>query len=125
MGVDVNLYAESDAPISDERLAEAAAFFTARIGEGDEFFSETLQRDPYPIPGGKPRIEWNTGTRYYGPGYERGYWPTIYAAILTMQAALPECTVYYGGDTTDDGEECTADFLARLWLHFLGPRGRR
>jgi hypothetical protein len=31
--------------------------------------------------------------------------------------------VFYGGDSSDDGLECTEDLLAEYWAHFLGPNG--
>lgn len=121
MGIDVNLYAECDP--SREQLAAAEDFFTSRTnfgyrGEGgnvlavddDEWFEH-------------PRVVVGTMARYYGPGYERGDWPSIYGAIRVLQAAFPEAKVYYGGDSTDDGLECTEELLAEVWEHFLGPHG--
>ena len=70
-----------------------------------------------------PRVNVCTMSRYYGPGYERGPWPDIYGAIRTLQAAFPEAKVFYGGDTSDDGIECTGEYLAEIWEHFLGPHG--
>lgn len=123
MGVDVNLYAE--VVPNEERLAQAEEFFTARCGIGD----------PWPEESGTvlsvaahewlswPRVEVSTFARYYGPGYERGDWPTIYGAIRTLQAAFPNSRVFYGGDGDDCGVECTDEHLAEIWAHFLGPSG--
>lgn len=118
MGVDVNLYAVG--PVSDEELATANAFFCERDLKGwdDDGDCTPLLRSKYEADG---RIEWNTGDRYYGPGYERGSWPRIYAAIRALQVALPQCAVFYGGDTTDDGMPCTDEYLASIWRHWCGP----
>lgn len=119
MGVDVNLYAEADP--SPEELATAEEFFTARsnIGYGAEANLVIEDMEWF----SRPRVTVDTMARYYGPGYERGPWPDIYGAIRTLQAAFPEAKVFYGGDTSDDGIECTDEYLAEIWEHFLGPHG--
>lgn len=124
MGIDVNLYAVGE--VSDEQLAVAEEYMTARVPAmawdvGNDEHRVLLKRTEYPEP---DRIEVNTGMRYYGPGYERGDWPTIAGAILCLRAALPlGCRVFYGGDTTDDGPEATDELLAEYGLHWLGPDG--
>lgn len=37
-------------------------------------------------------------TRYYGPGYERGDFPTIKALAEFLELLIPEAEVWYGGD---------------------------
>jgi hypothetical protein len=115
MGIDVNLYAVGD--ITDEQITAALPFVKARV-DFDQWSS--LERSKYEDDG---RVELSTGHRYYGPGYERGPWPSIYGEIRVMQAAFPGASVYYGGDSSDYGELCTDDFLAEMWAHFLGPHG--
>lgn len=121
MGIDVNLYAVGE--VTDEELAEAEAYMQARISgiawrDGGD--ATILVRSKYADDG---RIEVNTGHRYYGPGYERGPWHTISAAILCLRVALPNCQVFYGGDSSDDGLLADDDLLTEYWLHFLGPDG--
>lgn len=127
MGIDVNLYAVVSP--SPEQLATAEAYFK---GRDHGFADNSVYGDPEsPVLvldlGADwrdfPRVEVYTLSRYYGPGYERGHWPAIYGAILTLQAAFPSAPVYYGGDSTDDGELVTQEFLEAMWLHFLGPNG--
>ena len=128
MGIDVNLYAEG--VVSDEELAAAIEYLRHRLdyfvwqpSHGEE--RSILTRRGWsssPDPDGT-RIEVNTLERYYGPHYERGCWPRIYGAILLLRAALPQCTIYYGGDTSDDGLEATDELLTEYWAHFLGPDG--
>jgi hypothetical protein len=118
MGLDVNLYAEGD--YTTEELQAADAYLLARSTLPDPAYNDghAIVRDS-----DTGRVELYTLARYYGPGYERGDWPTIYGAIRLMQTAFPRCRVYYGSDSMDDGEECTDEFLAELWEHFLGPNG--
>ena len=120
MGIDVNLYAEGH--VSDERLAEASAYMLARCSIADTFDGK---RPPLgrATEYDRPRIELSTFSRYYGPAYERGDWPSIYGAIRLLQRALHPLPVFYGGDSTEDGEECTEEFLTEMWSHFLGPHG--
>jgi hypothetical protein len=44
--------------------------------------------------------------RYYGPGYERGPWPSIAAVLMALHASQNVETVWYFGDCSDgDGDE--------------------
>ena len=119
MGIDVNLYAEADP--SPEELTAVEEFFNARsnIGYAAEAVLTVDDEEWF----SSPRVTVDTMSRYYGPGYERGPWPDIYGAIRVLQAAFPEAKVFYGGDTSDDGIECTDEYLAEIWEHFLGPHG--
>jgi hypothetical protein len=122
MGVDVNLYAVGE--VTDDELAAAEEYMNSRVPQiawRDDSDCTILVRDKR-----EPnRIEVSTGHRYYGPGYERGHWPTISTAILCLRVALPHCEVFYGGDTTDDGLSADDDLITEYWLHFLGPDGDR
>jgi hypothetical protein len=122
MGVDVTLYAEGE--ITDEEITAATEYLKARCWIADDYDGKwpLLSRESYDwFPA--PRVELSNNQRYYGPGYERGDWPGIYGAIRLMQAAFPDRKVFYGGDSSDVGEECTEEFLAAMWEHFLGPHG--
>lgn len=125
MGVDVNLYAEANP--TDEYLEEAEQAFFARCGIADRYEVDgdvkwrALARENYEWTG--PRVAANVTCRYWGPGYERGDWPAIYGAIRLMQALFPEARVFYGGDTSDDGLECTPELLDEYWAHFLSADG--
>ena len=122
MGLDVNLYVEADP--NPEALDAAESFFVARSYIGDAWGDDKhilVRNDAEWLP--RPRVEVRTLQRFYGEHYERGNWPEIYGAIRVLQAAFPGCTVFYGSDLTDDGEECTDERLAEIWAHFLGPDG--
>lgn len=114
MGVDVNLYAVGD--VTDERLSEAKAYMAERFPAPEGSDWPHLDRPEWEEDG---RIGWGCFDRYYGPGYERGDWPRIYAMIRALKAALPECTIHYGGDTDDESPEATDDYLAEIWAHWL------
>lgn len=123
MGVDVNLYVEGT--VTDERLDLVNQWLMERGVHGyDRDFQDDrsvppLRRDDY-----FDRLEWDTLDRYYGPGYPRGWWPTIHNAIVCIRAALPDCEVFYGGDTTDYGTKATDDYLAEIWALWTSDAGR-
>jgi hypothetical protein len=125
MGVDVLLYAETT-PTAQE------------LEKARELFRRSDVADDYSIDGEakwqclefedetewtRARVEAMVTCRYWGPGYERGNWPSIYGAIRLLQAAFPSARVFYGGDSDYNGQECTEAFLADLWSHFVGPHG--
>lgn len=117
MGIDVDLYAIGD--VTDEQLAAAEEYLSARFGPHDEYDDSWLSRANYYVD----RVEFNTADRFYGPGYERGSWPTIYGHIRALRAALPNCAIHYGRDVEDDCPEVTDGELEAIWQHFLGPDG--
>lgn len=122
MGVDAQIYAEGD--ITDEQVEAANLYLAERCGAMRWAYREDpneplLHWTDYP----ERRLEVFTGSRYYGPGYERGDWPVIYACIVALRAALPHCKVFYSGDTVDYGMEATDEYLAEIWAHWLGPDG--
>jgi hypothetical protein len=119
MGIDVNLYAEG--VVTDEEMVAAEAVMVERFGKpetGDAWLERVTSGMDHDF---ENRIEFQCLNRYYGPGYERGYWPVIYGMIRAMQAAFPRCTVYYGGDASDDGDEVTDASMAAIWNHWTGP----
>lgn len=132
MGVDVVLYGVGQ--ISDERLTEANAYLKSRVDPGfiwDDDGEGALVRSTGSswLACGDARpdlIEFRTLYRYYGPGYERGSWPDIFAAIVAFKYACPELTVYYESDSGDFYEcstPATDEYLDELWKHYLGPDG--
>lgn len=125
MGIDVLLYAETT-PTAQELEAARALFRRSHLAddyESDgkvhwrclEFEDETEWTHP--------RVIANVGSRYWGPGYERGNWPGIYGAIRLLRAAFPSARVFYGGDTVDVAPEFTEETATEFWAHFVGPSG--
>lgn len=116
MGIDVNMYATGT--VTDEQFAEAVAYLELHLGK-PEYGDAWIEHDR-----DEGRIYFQSMDRYYGPGYERGYWPSIYSEILALRTALPGCSVHYGSDTSDDADEIDDAELARIWEHWLGPHGQ-
>jgi hypothetical protein len=107
MGVDVEFKARTTG-----QLPEPVATLAARFREAMPFEYEVggqrypdLTWDEYdPIP----TLEVHTLMRYYGPGYERGHWPSIRAMGDWLAEALDGVSeVRYGGDSADEWEELT------------------
>jgi hypothetical protein len=61
---------------------------------------------------------------YYGPGYERGYWPHIAAVIQFLKHRLPDCRVWYRADSGDSSTEMTPEAMGHLW-HYWSHHGCR
>ena len=45
-------------------------------------------------------LEVHLSGRYWGPNYERGDWPAIRSVIEWFWIHLPDCEVWYGGDSS-------------------------
>ena len=73
--------------------------------------------------------------RYYGAGYERGDWPSIYATIEWLRINIPQGSIWYGGDSsgicmqemtrqeTDDLMRYWAKNGRRPYVHYRGGYG--
>lgn len=58
--------------------------------------------------------------RWFGPGYRRGDWPTIYAMIRYLQQQVPNGVVLYGNDCREGSEvEMTEDVIRAYWDEFF------
>lgn len=57
--------------------------------------------------------------RYYGPGYERGPWPRIAAALMALHASPNVETVWYFGDCNDFGEPFTPERVHEFNAHYM------
>lgn len=66
-------------------------------------------------PGATHEID--MGARYYGPGYERGPWPALAAALMELMQDPQIERVWYGGD--DFIEEMTPDRLCEITRHYI------
>lgn len=125
MGVDVLLYAEAT-PTAQELEAARELFRRSPIADDYERDGEVrwhcLEFEDE-TEWSRPRVVANVTPRYYGPGYERGDWPSIYGAIRLLQAAFPTARVFYGGDTDDVAPEVTQERIVDLWAHYTGPHG--
>lgn len=133
MGVDALLYVKDLHPetdIGDRHLLKAAEIlwearklpfvtqFPDRTGNQEPIF----QNGSYWGESDDSMYGPTSLCRYYGPGYERGDWPEIYAAIRMMKKSFPGKKVYYHGDNHDfhPRYECTPEYLDAIWDHYLG-----
>ena len=120
MGIDIEIYVEGTC--TDEELEVAEKYMMTRVSGlswRPEIEKTILGRAGYP----EDRIEVCSGDRLYSQGYERGNWPKIYGGIRAMQGAFPDRKVFYMGDVSTYGMECTPEFLEAIWQHWLGPNG--
>lgn len=66
---------------------------------------------------------------YFGPGYERGHWPTILEIGTWLSERFPDAELRYGTDNTDDPTELWDAALqernAALWSAQEARRVRR
>ena len=117
MGLNAEIYVLGD--WTEEQVAAAEALFENRLP--DFLVDGEIARwgDTLDIGG---------LDRYYGPGYERGPWPTLYAAFRLAKRCFPDATVIYSSDasTPEDyaGDSGTTEAeLQEIWDHWLGPNG--
>lgn len=57
--------------------------------------------------------------RYYGPGYERGPWPSIAAVLMVLLGSQDVKTVWYFGDNKDDDEPFIVERLEQFTRHYI------
>lgn len=121
MGLNAQIYVKGN--ITDEHAKHVSALLLNRVpGLVDDWDNngQVLSRAQY---SGDGRYEVQTLERYYGEGYERGYWPHIYATITLLRHQFPWATVHYGSDSTEDCPEVTDEDLAALWGHWASDNG--
>lgn len=71
--------------------------------------------------------EINQSCRYYSKDYERGPWPIIAAALMTLKAAPNVESVWYFGDSRDGSAPITNDEINEISAHYMtnGDRSYR
>jgi hypothetical protein len=114
MGIDAMVYAEGR--LTDELTGQLTDRFPD--SEWEDHTNEGWTKHP-----GRTFIVWTSLSRYYGPGYERGDWPTIARAIETLRSVVGH--VYYHGDNSgwygDHPQHTVAD-TEQMWAHWRGPK---
>lgn len=146
MGIDAVINFETSRPLTTEELQRLSYALGERFGsdsfyknniyqgqEGEEaalvkahvLFVRVLNEDE-PHKSGWTVYTINNMDRYYGPGYERGHWPSIYAYIRFLRSYIPMLThddvkvdVWYGGDSDEDYDLATDDLLNLHWTLFI------
>ena len=62
--------------------------------------------------------------RYYGPGYERGPWPSIAAVLMALHASPNVETVWYFGDCSDGDGPFTPERVNEFSAHYMAEGDR-
>ena len=128
MGIDAQIYAVGTA--TDADVAYAEEYMRLRVGSligypNDDkpllYVGKEMSRMDFVTD--VPVVGINTMQRYYGPGYERGCWPIVYAGIRALGVALPELPIWYGGDYDAPHQRVTQELLDEIWIHWLSPKG--
>ena len=57
--------------------------------------------------------------RYYSPGYERGPWPRIAAALMALHACENVETVWYFGDCSETDAPFTPERVQEYSAHYM------
>lgn len=100
MGIDVVMWAVTEAAVTDEQITEWAG----RLDDAFDLHPPVLGRaDGRDVDGsgadGQTVLEvWNYW-RYYGPDYARGPFSQIYMLAEWLERNIPGATAWYGGDT--------------------------
>lgn len=133
MGVDAEMMVTTTAELTDREVLRLAYETGAAFGPGRFWIMDGTHAvtrddrayyalDPTPAAG-STRLAVNLSTRYYGEGYERGDLPLILSVARWMRSKLPDCTVYYDGDTGDTLRALTSAREDQLWAHFVEHQG--
>jgi hypothetical protein len=133
MPVDAHIFATADEDMSDDFVRSLASdlseVFGSRLetsGERGGLFREREQEHKF-LPDGLPHsrtvLRVCLSTPYYGPQYERGYWPEIAAALEFLRRRVPEGRVWYGRDDGDWVREATRESLDELWSYWATHGG--
>ena len=79
------------------------------------------QDGPDIVPGpGETFVKVQPATRYYGEGYERGDLPFLIMLAEWLEARVPDCEVWYGGDSSGVlAEKFDRQARDKLWQHFV------
>lgn len=91
MGVDAIVLSVTPEPTEDQvrELRERME----NLGLAYEF---TFTAEEFMLPEPSSALHWRGGSRFWIPGYERGNWPNISAAMSAMRAVFGN--VWYGSD---------------------------
>ena len=147
MGVDAQMLVQLSQPITDDQLIDASYRLAEACGKADTFWlssDEDLARgdirralnrighedeeDEYRLWGIAHRdglwLWVSLKGHYYGPGYERGDVWAFVAIAEWLERNLPECVVYYGGDSGERLDVFDRTARERLVAHWADKGGR-
>lgn len=114
MGVDAQMLVRVPRPITDAELREwsyrlgSMANHWLFLGSGEKVYHKPLERvSEYMQDGdtlyprdGETFLTVPLGGRYYGEGYERGDLLAYVGIAEFIEALIPSCTIWYGGDSS-------------------------
>lgn len=136
MPVDAYIFATSDAALDEPAVSALASDLAQAVGStrfahhyvGGGVVRRVPPGDYELLPDDLPRaacvLEVRLDGAYYGPGYERGYWPEVAAVLEFLRRRLPAARVWYGPDDGDWVGEVTPASLSALWEHWASHGGR-
>lgn len=110
MGVDACIYCKTkdgEEPNLCDALPNGATIVAAGEWEKDRATHEISQ-------------SW----RYYGPGYERGPWPSIVAVLMALHASPNVEAVWYFGDYSEIGHPFTPEHVLEYSAHYMANGDR-
>jgi hypothetical protein len=133
MPVDANIFVTVDEAVNDDVVRSLASDLSEAFGnrlkdsDGRGGLFREREQDYELLPDGLPPsasvLRLRLCTPYYGPQYERGYWPEIAAALEFLRRRVPTGRVWYGRDDGDWVREVTRESLDALWSHWTTHGG--
>lgn len=129
MPVDSVLLATSDDDVSDGFVESLNEDLIDQMG-GDCFscagdIRAVSRSTNYPyynkpdnLPDASITIVCHPATPFYGPNYERGYWPNLAALIEVLRRRVPNSTVWFGPDSSDLVERVTHEWFDNMWEYW-------
>lgn len=138
MGIDAQLLLKIKSPVTPELLRKWS--LDAMEAVGRKHFNFYNEKPPFALcengvywqdgpdihaAEGETLIEISLSSRYYGIGYERGDILGICAIAEWCDLNIPNCEVWYGGDSSGVEAELFDEALRKkLKAHLYGPHGR-
>lgn len=137
MGVDAEMFVRTRTKVTEANLREwHYAFGSAfhdhlwAFGTHDNKVPETLYLFPVEVweqdgddiipEEGETFLRLRPTSRYYGPGYERGDFPTLKAMAEFLEVLIPESEIWYGGDSSGMcAERFDRQAREEMLLHFV------
>jgi len=124
MPVDPHIFVTQSSDLSEESLKQLSTDLLLFVGR-DCFrdWGEPIEKIPPEnyglLPDNLPKativLSVYLTSAYYAKGYERGSWPEIVSTLELLIRRLPESEVWYGGDSSDQLNKVTSEFLDQMW----------
>lgn len=132
MGVDAIVIARTPVRLTDDQIRRYSWLLGSSLGSNLLFRPtcggnnitrvDVVDIEPIPDEDRSLCVKINLMSRFYGPGYERGHWPTVAAAIMWVRAQGWDA--FYGGDSGVGIVPVTDEVLAGLWAYWCANGSR-